>query len=78
MVFEGERPLTGSLDASLRLESSGQDVNALMQGLNGEAAFSASNGSFNGVDLIQTLATPMAASLARSSTPCRGRQATII
>ncbi len=56
MVFEGERPLTGSLDASLRLESSGQDVNALMQGLNGEAAFSASNGSFNGVDLVQTLA----------------------
>ncbi|QAY96315.1 hypothetical protein CWB41_11730 [Methylovirgula ligni] len=56
MVFEGERPLTGSLDASIRLESSGQDVYALMQGLSGVAAFSASNGSFNGVDLIQTLA----------------------
>lgn len=56
MVFEGQRSLTGSLDASIRLEGSGEDVYALMQGLSGEAAFSASNGSFNGVDLIQTLA----------------------
>ncbi len=55
MVFEGQRSLSGSLDASIRLESSGQDVYALMQGLSGEAAFSASNGAFNGVDLIQTL-----------------------
>jgi AsmA protein len=55
MVFEGGRPFTGALDASIRLESSGQDVYALMRGLSGEAAFSASNGSFNGVDLIQTL-----------------------
>jgi AsmA protein len=55
MLFEGQRSLTGSLDASLRLESSGGTIDMLMRGLRGEAAFSASNGSFNGVDLLQTL-----------------------
>jgi AsmA protein len=56
MVFDGQRPLSGSLNGSIGLESSGANLDALMQGLSGQAALSVGNGSFAGVDLIPTLA----------------------
>jgi AsmA protein len=56
MVLEHNQPLSGSLDASIALESSGEDLSALMHGLTGQATLVASNGTFTSVDLLSTLA----------------------
>ncbi|MEW6438729.1 MAG: AsmA family protein [Pseudomonadota bacterium] len=56
MNFGGQHPLSGLLDASIELQSSGKDIDALTQGLSGQAALSAGNGAFAGIDLATTLA----------------------
>ncbi|HEY0145675.1 MAG TPA: AsmA family protein [Methylovirgula sp.] len=56
MVFGGQRPLSGSLNALVELDSSGANVDALARSLSGQAAVSANNGTIAGIDLVPTLA----------------------
>ncbi len=56
MVFGGQRPLSGSLNALVELDGSGASVDALARSLSGQAAFSANNGAIAGIDLVPTLA----------------------
>jgi AsmA protein len=53
--LDGKRPLSGSLNASLALESAGADLGHLIQGLGGRAEISVTNGELKGIDLATTL-----------------------
>ncbi len=53
--LDGNRPLSGSLNASLALESAGADLGHLIQGLAGRAEISVTNGELKGIDLATTL-----------------------
>lgn len=56
MVFEHHRPLSGALDGSLALESSGENLDALIHGLTGQATLAARTGTFTNIALVSTLA----------------------
>ncbi len=51
----GRRPLSGALDVSLALDSSGADLPRIVQGLAGRVEISIAGGTLNGADLAATL-----------------------
>ncbi len=57
-VIGGRRPLSGALDASLLLDSTGADLPRIVRGLAGRAEISVADGKMNGTDLVATLQAP--------------------
>jgi AsmA protein len=55
MVIDERRSLSGALDASVALDSTGADLPRLVQGLAGRADLSVANGTIDGSDLGATL-----------------------
>lgn len=55
MALGIKRALSGSLDASLALDSTGADLNRLVQGLAGRVEILVSNGELKGIDIAATL-----------------------
>jgi AsmA protein len=54
-VIGGRHPLSGALNASLALDSSGEDLPHVVQDLAGRAEISVGGGTLNGIDLAATL-----------------------
>ncbi len=50
----GQHPFSGTLDASLTFDSTGTDLERLIQGLTGQAAILVTNGEIKGTDLATT------------------------
>jgi AsmA protein len=55
MVVRGERPLSGALDASAALDSTGADLRRIVEGLAGHADIVVTDGAFKGADLAASL-----------------------
>ncbi len=55
MTLGLKRPLSGSLNASLALDSTGTELGHLVQGLAGRAQISVADGEIKGIDLASTL-----------------------
>lgn len=58
LAFDGRHPLSGSLNASVVLDSTGTDLGHLFQGLAGRAEIVVADGAIKGVDLPATLLQP--------------------
>jgi AsmA protein len=55
MVIDGKNPLSGALNASLALDSTGPDLHHIVEGLAGRADILVAGGEFKGTDLLATL-----------------------